>query len=344
MTDRSRRLLLYVGTPALLVAVTWADYATGYDFGFFLFYFAPVALAAWYGGRRPGVAYALAAGACWFASDWLSNHPYPHPLVIYWETFMRLASFLTTALALSQIRAELRKREEVLDVISHDLRSPLTALVGQAQALKRRMAGDAFVSARADAILRSASRMDAMIEDLLDSARQRSNQLALRIEPVAVEAYLSELLEHSAPLLDLARVRLVLRPGAGPLVARADPGRLDRIVLNLVLNGLKYSPPGSPVELGAGRAEGWIEISVSDRGLGIPAEDLPHVFDRFYRGKGTAARGGLGLGLYSVRLLVEAQRGTVRVGTNPAGGATFVVALPAAESPPPPAPRASAPA
>jgi signal transduction histidine kinase len=330
MRLRPRKTLLYVVAPALLVAVTWLDYATGYELGLFVLYFAPVAMAAWYGGRAAGIAFAIAAGAGWFLSDWLSHHPYSNALFIYWETFMRTVAFLTTALTLSKIRDDLRRREELLDVISHDLRAPLGALVGHAHLLARRSRGDAFVAARVEAILRSAVRMNTMIEDLVDGARKTSHQLEPELQPVDLGVYLSELVERCAPVLDVPRLRLEI--AAGNLVARADPGRLDRIVLNLLLNALKYSPPESPVELGAREENGWITIRVADHGQGIPPDDLPHVFERFYRGKRTAARGGLGIGLYSVRMLVEAHHGSVRAEPGATGGTTFLVSLPAERS------------
>ena len=329
MSTRARRWWLYAGAAALLAAITWIDYVTGYEFGFFIFYFVPVAVAAWYGSRAAGFAFAVVAGICWYLSDRLSLHPYPNAWLIYWETFMRMVSFLTTAVTLSHLRSYLRQREDLLHVVSHDLRSPLGALVGQATLLKKRSGGDAKAGARVEAILRCASRMDAMIEDLADSARKESHQLRLDLGPVDVGAFLSELLDRSAPLLDGKRIRLTL-DGAGGLIALADPNRLDRIVLNLLSNALKYSPTESTVELGAAARGGWVNISVADHGPGIPSEDLPHVFDRFYRGKRTAARGGLGIGLYSVRLLVEAHGGTVRVEPGRGGGTTFHVALPMA--------------
>jgi signal transduction histidine kinase len=332
MSTRARRSWLYAGAAALLAAITWIDYVTGYEFGFFIFYFVPVTLAAWYGSRKAGIAFALVAGICWYLSDRLSLHPYSNAWLIYWETFMRTVSFLITAGTLSHIRSYVRQREDLLHVVSHDLRSPLSVLVGQATLLKKRSEGDAFVRARVEAILRSATRMDAMIEDLVDSARKESQQLRLEVGPVDVGAYLSELLDRSAPLLDGKRIRLTLG-GAGGLIALADPNRLDRIVMNLVSNALKYSPAESMVELGAAAGGGWVTISVADHGPGIPSEDLPHLFERFYRGQRTAARGGLGIGLYSVRLLVEAHGGTVRVEPGSQGGTTFHVALPMAPAP-----------
>lgn len=329
MTHRARRTLVLALAPLLLAVITWTDYYTGYDLGLFVFYFVPVAAVAWYGSRAVGIAGAILAGGCWYLSDLLSHHPYSRAYLIYWETFMRLVTFLATAVTFSKIRDDLARREELLDVISHDLRSPLGALVGQAQILAKRSRSDAFVTARVDSILRCASRMDLMIEDLLDAAREETRQLALTLEPIDLQAYATELVERYAPVLEVQRIRLALDPGVGAVLG--DRGRLDRILLNLLLNAQKYSPPDRPVELAASAENGRVTIRVTDEGPGIPYEDLPHIFERFYRGSGSAARGGLGLGLYSVRLLVEAHGGTVRAVAGPRGGTSFLVTLPAAK-------------
>jgi hypothetical protein len=96
--------MVNLGCAVLLVVLTWIDYVTGYEFGFFIFYFIPVSIAAWYVGLRSGLAFAFASGVAWFVSDRLSLHPYSKAFFIYWETFMRLVSFLTTALTLNKIR------------------------------------------------------------------------------------------------------------------------------------------------------------------------------------------------------------------------------------------------
>ena len=100
-----------------LLLIGWLDYITGYEFGFFIFYFIPVSIAAWYGGRKPGIAMACASAVCWYLADRMTHHPYPRPYLIYWETFARYISFLTTALTLSKIREmadnEQRVREEL---------------------------------------------------------------------------------------------------------------------------------------------------------------------------------------------------------------------------------------
>ena len=99
----------------ILLALGWLDYVTGYEFGFFIFYFVPVAIAAWYGGRKQGIAMAVCAAICWYLSDKLTNHPYSRAYFVYWETFMRLASFLTTSLTLSRIRKLVLNEESLLE-------------------------------------------------------------------------------------------------------------------------------------------------------------------------------------------------------------------------------------
>ena len=111
LRDRPRSVLALAG--ALLAVITWLDYVTGYELGFFIFYFLPVSAAAWLVGRRAGVVFALASGACWFLSDRMANHPYTIGWFIYWETAMRLGSYLTTALTLARIRADTVERQRL---------------------------------------------------------------------------------------------------------------------------------------------------------------------------------------------------------------------------------------
>jgi len=99
---------------ACLFLLCWLDYITGYEFGFFIFYFIPVAFTAWYGGRNEGIAMALLCGICWYISDRLTHHPYSRAYFIYWETFMRLVSFLTTSLTLSRIRDLVLNEEKLV--------------------------------------------------------------------------------------------------------------------------------------------------------------------------------------------------------------------------------------
>jgi signal transduction histidine kinase len=322
-----RRAWFYVGIAGVLGAITWIDYLTGYELGLFVFYFIPVGLAAWYGSQAAGLAFAVASAACWYAADRLALHPYSNAIFIYWETFMRLVSYFTTALTLSTIRRHVREREDLLHVVSHDLRSPLGAVIGQAQILRRRSDADPFAVARADAILRAASRMDAMIEDLLDGARSDAGRLRLDLQDVDLEPFLAELVAHMGASLEVERVQ-VSTQGAERIRLRADPRRLERVLVNLISNALKYSPEGT-VHVEVARREDRVLLSVVDRGPGIHPDDLPNLFARFHRGRGSGSREGIGLGLYGAKVLVEAHGGTISAWSRPGEGSTFRVDLPA---------------
>ncbi len=96
--------IVRVVSLSVLLLIGWLDYITGYEFGFFIFYFIPVAIAAWYCGPKDGICIAIASAVCWYFSDRLTHHPYSRAYFVYWEMFMRLISFLTTAMTLSKIR------------------------------------------------------------------------------------------------------------------------------------------------------------------------------------------------------------------------------------------------
>ena len=96
--------IVRIASIGTLLLIGWLDYITGYEFGFFIFYFIPVAIAAWYCGPKDGISVAVASAICWYMSDHFTHHPYSHSYFIYWEMFMRLISFLTTSMTLSKIR------------------------------------------------------------------------------------------------------------------------------------------------------------------------------------------------------------------------------------------------
>jgi signal transduction histidine kinase len=227
---------------------------------------------------------------------------------------------------IQQLQAE---RQDLLRAVSHDLRNPLQIVLLQAERLQRALPADAVKERRsADAIANAARNMGAMIRDLVEAVRLESGRLALQPETLGLAAWIRERLSLSAGVLDTGRVVFEFEPDL-PAV-RADPARLERVVTNLVGNALKYSDPGHEVRVGARRSGAFVEVHVSDRGVGIGPEDLPHVFERFYRGRLTSRSEGLGLGLFIVRTLVEAQGGTVRAESRVGEGSTFTFTLPVA--------------
>jgi signal transduction histidine kinase len=323
-----KRAWILAGVTALLLLITWIDWISGYEFELFVFYFVPVGIAAWFLGRGWGLAFAVASGVGWYFADRMALHPYSNQLFVYWETLMRLVSYFTTALTLSAIRRGVQEREDLLHVVSHDLRGPLGAVMGQADLLRKRPGDGAWTEARAEAILRAAARMQAMIEELVDGARLDSGRLRLDVRPVDLREHVPGMLRRLEAQLEVERVEVSI-PAVGPVTVRADPRRLERVLVNLLSNALKYAV-GSRVRIEV-MAEGeWVDVCVADDGPGIHPDDLPRLFRRFERGRGTEGKDGLGLGLYGARRIVEAHGGRIEVESAPGAGSRFRVRLPAA--------------
>lgn len=237
---------------------------------------------------------------------------------------------VAAAADLSQIQALEAQREDLLRAVSHDLRNPLQIMVLQAERLARLLGGPAYERERASAerIVRASQQMGVMIRDLVEAARFESGHIVLAREPVALAPFLARLLQQAAGALDTARVAVEVEPGLP--AADADPARLERVVTNLVGNALKYSPQDTPVRVTASVCDDALVVSVADRGPGIDPGDLPRLFDRFYRGRGTHGSDGLGLGLYIVRMIVDAHGGRVWAESTIGEGATFSFTLPLA--------------
>ncbi|MHB1134844.1 MAG: PAS domain-containing sensor histidine kinase [Chloroflexota bacterium] len=220
------------------------------------------------------------------------------------------------------------QRDDVMRAVSHDLRNPLTVVLGQAQVMVRLLKSteDSRLTHSAESILASARRMALMIQDLTDSLQLESGQLVLRKQPVDLRTLTAELLARSAQAMEVERVRLEF-PDSLPQV-EADPQRLERILTNLISNALKYSASESEVLLGAQALDGEVSVSVSDRGRGIASEDLPHIFERFHKMRDERRGGGLGLGLSITKKLVEVHGGRILVQSKVNEGTIFTFILP----------------
>ena len=172
--------------------------------------------------------------------------------------------------------------------------------------------------------------MNRMIQDLVDAARQEAGLLKLERRPVDLREALLSLIERLATTFDTQRIRVVAPDDLPRVLADAD--RLERILTNLLSNALKYSPPGSEVTITLERRGGEVVTSIRDRGPGIAPDELPHLFERYYRGPAArAAPEGLGLGLYITRMLVEAHGGHIWAESQVGAGSTFSFSLPIAQ-------------
>ncbi len=225
------------------------------------------------------------------------------------------------------------QQKALLQMASHDLRVPLTVIKGHAQVVASMLEEkniDGLLRQSMTAIDRGVNRMDTMIQDLVDVTRWEGVQLELKREPVALPPYVEDLLRRLSMAMETSCIRVEMPAGLPPVFA--DYARLERILVNLLSNALKYSDPGTPVLLRARQQEGQVVVSVSDQGQGIAPEEIPRLFTRFYRSKVSRKAEGIGLGLYITRVLVEAQGGRVWVESEVGKGSTFYFTLPVVKS------------
>jgi two-component system OmpR family sensor kinase len=245
----------------------------------------------------------------------------------------------------SQVQNVQQAQRDFLANVSHDLKTPLTSIQGFAQAIVDGAASDPDVVRRSAGVIRDeADRMTRMVTELLDIARIESGQIVMQREPVRVSDIVKSCVERLALRAQQARVTMdVQAPDDMPPVT-GDGDRLAQVFTNLLDNALRHSPPGGKVSVAARNMTGssivrrgktWpagVEVSVTDNGGGIPAEDLSRVFERFYQVDKSRRRDNdsLGLGLFIVKQIIEAHGGTVKAESVVGLGTRFVVTLPAA--------------
>ena len=217
-----------------------------------------------------------------------------------------------------------RSQQRFLADVSHELRTPLTSVRGNLDLMKRFGRYDEESMA---VIQDEMERMSRLLGDLLLLARADTGGLPLRHEPVELDNILFEVYRQVSRIEKAVTVELT---DVDQVVILGDEDRLKQLLLNLVDNAIKYTLPGGAVRLSLAKEKGWANLIVSDTGIGIPAEDLPHIFDRFYRvdKARSRAQGGSGLGLAIAKWIVLAHGGTIQVDSTVGQGTTFRITLP----------------
>jgi signal transduction histidine kinase len=229
-----------------------------------------------------------------------------------------------------QAREANRIKDRFLSIASHELKTPLNALLGWAEIL-RTIDTDEMRARGLEAIERNARIQAELIEELLDASRIREGKLVLRLEPTDLTSLVRSALKTVQPAADRRGVKLDSDLPASASVIRADPARLRQVVWNLLTNSIKFTPAGRAIRTRARVDETCATITVEDEGSGISPEFLPRIFEELQQEeKGTRA-GGLGLGLYIAKTIVNLHGGTIEAHSEGAGrGATFVIRLPVA--------------
>lgn len=233
---------------------------------------------------------------------------------------------------LSRLSSSWEQQCQFANAVSHELRTPLTIVAGYLKRVVKR--GDNLTPQQRKDLLTASEeneRITRLIKDLLDLSRSDSGRLTFEQDLVRPCQLLEDLVENSNQgFVNLLRLSLPVSLEDRALCIRVNADRLRQVVLNLLENAQKYSAPDSPIDLMMQRRDDCIVIEVRDYGIGISADELPHIFDRFYRAANATAQQGSGLGLSVVKLLLEAMNGTIQVQSELGESTTFALSFPIA--------------
>ncbi|HSG46368.1 MAG TPA: ATP-binding protein, partial [Longimicrobiales bacterium] len=232
--------------------------------------------------------------------------------------------------------AELHQaRSRMFANLSHEFRTPLTLILGPLKSLLAGREGTLEPGVRNQhaLMLRNGERLLRLINQILDLSKIQGGALSLRTRTADLVSFVRTVTAACAPLMEGRSLVLVWRSDAEALLCAFDPEHMETVLLNLLSNAAKFTEPGGSVEVGVRDAGGWAEITVSDTGIGIRAEEIPRVFHRFHQSDASPTRrfAGTGIGLTLAKELVELHGGTITVESTPGVGSTFTVRLPQAE-------------
>jgi PAS domain S-box-containing protein len=293
-------------------------------------------------GERAYVAVPLLREGRWEAMLWVSTDEprewRPREVALLesvaeraWMAVEKLRLYAAEQRARALAEAAVRARDQFLQVASHELKTPLTALLGNAQLFERRTSRDGTLSERDRRAVRTiadqAARLDQMISALLDITRFDAGQVTLNRERIDLAALLRRVIDDLRPALMRHAIDLT---GVASLPVEGDPMRLEQVFRNLLSNAVKYSPAGGRVSVRLDARDSSATVEVADEGVGIPPDALPHLFDRFFRVDSAATQriDGTGLGLYVVREIVALHGGDVTATSEVGVGSVFTVSLP----------------
>ena len=246
-----------------------------------------------------------------------------------------IASWASVALENARLYASVQEASQIKDdflaSLSHELRTPLNAILGYARLLRSGIVAPDKRDKAIETLERNATSLTQIVEDVLDISRIVSGKIRLNVQPVDFPDVVRSAIDAITPAADAkgVRIEMVLDPEATPI--SGDPERLQQVIWNLLSNAVKFTHKGGKVQVRLERVNSYVEVAVSDTGIGIAPEFLPHVFERFRQADAGIARerGGLGLGLAIARQLTEMHGGTIEGSSGGVNqGATFSVRIP----------------
>jgi PAS domain S-box-containing protein len=237
--------------------------------------------------------------------------------------------------ARAEAEAANRAKDQFLAMLAHELRNPLAPIVTAAALMRRPDTSAAVVAQSAGMVERQVRNLARLLDDLLDVSRITRGRIELRLQTVSVADAVTSALECTRPLVDDRRHTVTVTLPAAPLCVQADPARLEQIIVNVLNNACKYTPPGGAIGVTVSEERGEVVLRIQDTGIGIAEDVLPRIFELFVQGDQSLAHtsGGLGIGLTLVHRLVALHRGRVHAHSGGIGqGSLFTIVLPLSES------------
>ncbi|MEO5697102.1 MAG: ATP-binding protein [Burkholderiaceae bacterium] len=254
------------------------------------------------------------------------------------RTLRRYAVEVDLDRQIAKERAAVQARDELVAVLSHDLRTPMSVVVMQAAMIQRRVLDDPSQTMQrfrvaAATIQRAGGRMNALLNDLLDLSKIEAGRFSVAAGSYGARQLVAEACELMGTLATSSNIVLE-QEATEDIVVKADPERIFQVFSNLIGNAIKYAAHSGQVRVGAARVRGMCEFQVSDDGDGIAPEHIDNIFERYWQGNPSDSAGA-GLGLYIAKGIVEAHGGTLRARSRPGAGTTFAFTLPVDRSDPP---------
>jgi signal transduction histidine kinase len=312
--------------------------------GIFIIFLAAVILSTWYGGIKPGILTAVLSA---IAGTYIFLPPSYSLFIEDFGTSLRLIEFLLISALIivlsgarrsAQQRAEAalaeaeranRAKDDFLAMVSHDLRTPLGAILGWTRMLRSKDCDEETTVRAVEVIERNAQAQRRLIDDLLDVSRIVNGTLRLDLHPISLKEVVEQAVDSMRPTAEAKNVRIETKLDDGQVLG--DAGRLEQVIWNLLSNAIKFTPEGGHIRVHLDNLFTYLLLTVSDTGKGIEPGFLPYVFDRFRQDESAEKlrRRGLGLGLAIVRHLIELHNGTVQAESQGQGqGAIFMLRLP----------------
>jgi two-component system, chemotaxis family, sensor kinase Cph1 len=316
------------------------------------FAFLSVVISALYGGMGPAL---VAASLTAVGIDYFFAEP-RFTVFDTWASVLRVATYGIAGFLVASVVASLREayrelleqhrqtdearqaRENVLAIVSHDLRSPLSAILLSVGYLRRAAHDNVPVGelrSTLDGLHRSAVRMRRLVDDLLDLAAIDAGRFKIETGLHDLVPIVEDAVETVRSSAEAKGVQLVLSVAEHPLPVHCDRERITQVLSNLIGNAVKFSPDGAAVEVGASTTADWIRVEVRDCGPGIDAAQIPHLFTKYWQAAGSG-RKGTGLGLFIAKSIIDAHGGRIEVASEVGRGSRFSACLPrrpAADSP-----------